>query len=183
MIEPTEKFSLSRRLFHWGIALLLLIQIPLAWYMTDLPDGPGKIQTFGLHKSFGMTIFSLAVLRLVWSWISQRPALPAGTPRWEKVLAKISQAILYLLVILMPMSGWMMSSFADAPVVIFGLLELPMLVPPDPARVEDFKEMHELQSYILFTVITLHFCAALRHHCIKKNNVLNAMMLFGDLRK
>ena len=176
MTISNQNFGSSRKTFHWGIAFFLLLQIPLAWYMVDLPDGPDKIETYNLHKSFGITLFSLAVLRLVWTILSKRPRLPADTPMWEKVLAKISQAILYILVILMPVSGWMGSSLADIPVRVFGLFTLPMLVTPDKTRVEDFANMHEIQSWILLTIISLHVIGALKHHFIKKDELLRSML-------
>ena len=146
--------------------------------MVDLPDGPGTIKTFNLHKSIGITLFCLAVSRLIWALLSSRPPLPADTPLWEKVVAKSSQAILYILVMLMPLSGWMGSSFAGFPVRVFGLFTLPMLAEPDKTRVESFTDMHEIQSWILLTVITLHICGALKHHFIKKSNILIAMLPF-----
>jgi cytochrome b561 len=78
-----EKFTFTTRLLHWSIAAVLLIQIPLAWYMTDLPLGPDKFAKYALHKSFGMTLFTLAVVRLVWALIGKRPQLPPGTKLYE----------------------------------------------------------------------------------------------------
>jgi len=181
MIEPTEKFSTSRRFFHWAIAAILVFHIPFAWIMVDLPDGPAKIENYALHKSLGIILFSLGVARLVWALLSRRPKLPTDTPRWEKALSKVGQAILYLIICLMPVSGWMMSSFADSPVTVFGLITLPMLVPPDLSRVEDFANMHEIQSWILLTVLTLHIIGAMKHHFNGRNHVLRAMLPFGDL--
>lgn len=182
MTEPAASFNATRKFFHWSIALILLFQIPFAWYMIDLPDGAEKISDYNLHRSFGITLFSLAVARLVWALLSRRPPLPADTQRWEKVFAKISQAILYILVCVMPVSGWMMSSLADAPVTIFGLFTLPMLAEPNKEAAETFHEMHEMQSLILLAVISLHACGALKHHYIKGNNVLRSMLPFGRLR-
>jgi cytochrome b561 len=157
---------------------LLILQVPLAWYMVDLPDGPGLTKPYNLHKSIGMTLFSLAVVRLIWALLSSRPPLPTDTALWEKVTAKTSQAILYFLVMLMPVSGWMGSSLAGIPVHVFGLFTLPMLTEPDKTRVESFADMHEIQSLILLTVITLHLCGALKHHFISKDNILNSMLPF-----
>ena len=121
-------FRRPRLAFHWAIAAMLLIQVPLAWYMIDLPEGASRDSNYGLHKALGMVIFAVAVLRLVWALISKRPPLPPEVGTVEKVLAKLSQAILYIMVILMPISGWLMSSAAGKPVDVFGLLTLPMLV-------------------------------------------------------
>jgi cytochrome b561 len=174
--HPAQNFSLVRRIFHWTIATLLLIQIPLAWYMIDLPLGTDKFSKYGLHKSIGMLLFVLAVSRLVWTLVSKRPALPATTPLYEKILAKLSQALLYALVILMPVTGWLMSSAANVPVVVFGLIRLPNLVEPDKAFMEGMQSAHEIQSIILLMITTVHILAALKHHFVTRNNILCSML-------
>ena len=172
----TRTFGTGRKFFHWAIAALLLVQIPLAWYMTDLPDGADKLENYALHRSFGLVLLSVGVARLIWALISNRPRLPVETPLWEKVLAKVTQAILYILICLMPISGWMMSSLADQPVTLFGLITLPMLVAPNAETMESFQDMHEIQSWILLGAIALHAGAALRHHFIKRDNLLRSML-------
>lgn len=179
MNQPTAastQFNPGRRFFHWTIVLLLLVQIPLAWHMIDLPLGPDKLSKYSLHKSIGMLLFSLAVCRLIWALLSSRPALPAETPLYEKILAKVSQGLLYIIVISMPVTGWLMSSAANVPVVIFGLVELPSLVQPDKAFMEGMQNAHEMQSLVLLTLVSLHILAALRHHFIKRNNILRGML-------
>jgi cytochrome b561 len=171
-----QRFGFGRRAFHWSIATLLVVQIPLAWYMIDLPLGPDKLGKYALHKSIGMLLFTLALCRLIWALFSNRPALPATTPLYEKVLARISQALLYILVIVMPLTGWLMSSAANVPVVIFGLIKLPSLVEPDESFMESMQGAHEIQSLVLLTLTTLHILAALRHHFVKKNNILHTML-------
>ena len=170
------RFGAGRKFFHWSITAFLLFQIPFGIYMTDLPLGPDKLEKYSLHKAVGMTIFSLAVLRLVWVLFSKRPPLPATTPFYEKALVKASQAILYILVCLMPLSGWMMSSAAGYPVSLFGLYTLPALIPPDETLVDGFIEMHEIQGWILMTVIALHVAGALRHHFLLKDDTLKQML-------
>jgi len=171
-----EKFTFTTRLLHWSIAAVLLIQIPLAWYMTDLPLGPDKFAKYALHKSFGMTLFTLAVVRLVWALIGKRPQLPPGTKLYEKILAKVTQGLLYLIVLVMPISGWIMSSAANVPVTIFGVLTLPSLVAPNEQLMESMEEVHEIQAIVLLTLVTVHFLAGLKHHFIDRDNVLHSML-------
>ncbi|MDG1462698.1 MAG: cytochrome b [Gammaproteobacteria bacterium] len=174
--QAGRKFGAARKFFHWIIALFLLLQIPLGLYMTDLPLGPDKLEKYSLHKAIGMLIFILAISRLAWAAISQRPPLPVTTPLYEKALVKGLQAILYIIVCLMPLSGWMMSSAAGYPVNLFGLLTLPGLIEPNKELVEGFIQMHEMQSWILFGAIGLHFIGALRHHFLLKDDILNSML-------
>jgi len=171
-----DKFSLPARTLHWSIALLLLFQIPLAWYMTDLPLGPAKFENYALHKSIGMLLFALAVLRLVRAVLGTRPPLPAGTPLWEKILAKATQGLLYLLVILMPISGWLLSSAANVPVVVFGVLKLPMLTEPNKEFAAGMASAHEIQGWILMTLVLLHIGAGLKHQFVNKDDVLHSML-------
>jgi len=171
-----ETFSTGTRWLHWSIAGLLLLQIPLAWYMIDLPLGADKFAKYGWHKSLGILLLSLAVIRLIRAMLIQRPALPADTKLYEKILAKATQGLLYLIVIIMPISGWVMSSAANVPVTVFGLVTLPSLVEPDKALMESMKQIHEIQSYVLLTLVTLHLMAGLKHQFVDRDNVLHSML-------
>lgn len=171
-----EKFSFTTRLLHWTITAFLLIQIPLAWYMIDLPLGPDKFAKYALHKSFGSVLFTLAVARLVWAIIGSRPQLPPNTKRYEKILAKTTQGLLYLLVIIMPISGWVMSSAANVPVTVFGVIALPNLVEPNEQLMEIMQNVHEMQSIALLSLVTFHVVAGLKHHFLDRDNVLHSML-------
>jgi cytochrome b561 len=171
-----EKFDFTTRLLHWTITAFLLIQIPLAWYMIDLPLGPDKFAKYALHKSFGAVLFTLAVARLIWMIISSRPQLPPDTKRYEKILAKSTQGLLYLLVIIMPISGWVMSSAANVPVTVFGVIALPNLVEPNEQLMEIMQNVHEMQSIALLSLVTFHVVAGLKHHFLDRDNVLHSML-------
>ena len=170
------KFSFTTRLLHWAIVALLLIQIPLAWYMTDLPLGPDKFAKYALHKSFGMLLFTLAVMRLIRAVIGTRPPLPPETKLYEKILAKVTQGLLYLIVIVMPISGWVMSSAANVPVTVFGVIALPSLVEPNEQLMDIMENLHEMQSIALLTLVSVHILAGLKHQFIDRDNVLYSML-------
>jgi cytochrome b561 len=171
-----ETYPTATRFFHWAIALLLLVQIPLAWYMIELPLGAEKFARYGLHKSLGMTLFTLAVIRLVRAILIKGPSLPADTKLYEKVFARITQGILYLLLVVMPITGWLMSSAANVPVILFGMIELPSLVAPNKEFMEGMQNVHEMQSYLLLALITVHLLGGLKHQFLLKNNVLYSML-------
>ena len=116
------KFGVVRQFFHWVVVLVLLVQIPLAWYMIDLPMSPDKFAAYAWHKSIGVTLFSVMVLRVAWSIVSRRPGLPETMPRWQAFASFAVEFMLYLLVILMPITGWIMSSAANTPVSVWGSL-------------------------------------------------------------
>jgi len=176
MSNSANTFGTGRKFFHWVIAGVLLIQIPLAWYMVDLPLAE-KAGPYNLHKSIGIVLLALGVARLIWALFSKRPKLVA--PWYEKALSKVSQAVLYLLICLMPLSGWIMSSAAGFPPKIFGLVQLPPLMAADESRVEGFVQMHEIQSYILLTALALHLIGAIRHHFLLKDDVVKRMLPGG----
>ena len=169
-------FGAGRKFFHWSIVLFLTFQIPLGLYMTELPLGTDKLETYSLHKATGMIIFTLAISRLLWSMFSTRPPLPRSTPLYEKIFVKVLQGILYLVVCLMPLSGWMMTSAAGYPLSIFGLFTLPPLIDANKALVDGFIRMHVMQSWILMGAIALHFAGAMRHHVLLKDDTLKNIL-------
>jgi cytochrome b561 len=177
-----KKFGRISQLFHWLIAAVLLGQIPLAWYMINLPLSPDKLGTYAIHKSIGMVLFSLAVARLVWALLAKRPTLPDSMPRWQVIASKAVEGLLYLLVIVMPITGWLMSSAANFPVSVFGMLTLPDLVAPDEGLMETLKRAHMMQSRALILLAGIHILAALKHHYIDKDHVLMTMLPWSSDR-
>ena len=168
--------------FHWIIVLLIINQWVIAEHAASLPKGPRLIAALGWHKSFGITILLLAVLRLGWRWMNPVPDLAAETKPWERTLAKLSHGLLYALIFLLPLSGWMMSSARSFPVSWFGLLQLPDLVTPDPALFERLRDLHHLLFKVLVVVAALHVAGALKHHFIDRNDVLRRMLPFGRVK-
>jgi cytochrome b561 len=171
-----KEFGPIAKFFHWLIAAILLGQIPLAWYMIDLPMSPDKLGTYALHKSIGVTLFTLAVTRLVWALLTVRPKLPDAMPRWQIWASKIAEGFLYFLVIAMPLTGWLMSSAANFPVSVFGLFTLPDLVAPSETLMETLRGAHEKQSIALMVITGIHALAALKHHFVDKDEVLISML-------
>jgi cytochrome b561 len=177
------RFGWLSQSFHWSIALVLLGQIPLAWYMIDLPLSPDKLGTYALHKSIGMTLFALAVGRAVWAVLAKRPALPDTMPRWQVIASKAVEGLLYIIVIVMPITGWLMSSAANFPVSVFGMFTLPDLVAPDETLFENLRRAHMMQSRLLIALAGIHILAALKHHFIDKDNVLMSMLPWSGTGK
>ena len=182
MATTMTKFTVPARIFHWLVALLIAIQIPLAYYMIALPLSPEKLGNYALHKSIGCTIFSLAVLRLLWRWLNPPPPLPKDMTPLEQALARGTHWLLYGLIFAMPVAGWLNSSAANFPVSVFGLFTLPNLVDPDPTLQQRFELAHRIMAYSLFALLGLHIGAALLHHFVRRDNVLNAMLPLAKLR-
>lgn len=165
--------------FHWLIVGLIIVQYTLAEIAEDLPLGLEKFRTLALHKSFGITILTLAVLRLAWRWMNPTPELPNTLKPYERVLARFTHFALYLLLFAQPITGWMMSSAANFPVSYFGWFTLPNLLAPDKELQHLLHEVHENLFRILVALAVLHVAAALKHHFWLKDDVLKRMLPFG----
>ncbi|HWP94191.1 MAG TPA: cytochrome b [Gammaproteobacteria bacterium] len=172
---PTRYGAIAQT-FHWLIVALVIVQFALGHMADDMPLGIQKLATLARHKSLGMTILMLAVLRLAWRLRDPPPPLPAGMPDWEKRAAHITHALLYILLFALPLTGWLMSSAKNFPVSWFGLFTFPDLVAPDPELEEVLEETHEMLGWLLAATAVLHALAALRHHFIRHDDVLRRML-------
>jgi len=164
--------------FHWVVALLILTLLAVGFIMSDMENTPDKFKLYGLHKSVGISVLTLALVRLMWKAVNVAPLLPATLHRMEKLLAHAGHALLYVLMIAMPLSGWLMSSAAGVQVSVFGWFLLPDFVAPDKDVKDFFREAHELLAWALIVMISLHVLAALLHHFYYRNNVLRRMLPF-----
>lgn len=169
------------KFFHWTIVVLIIVQYTLAEIAEDLPLGLQKFKTLALHKSFGLTILTLAVVRLLWRGMNPTPELPNTLKPYERVLARFNHFALYLLLFAQPITGWMMSSAANFPVSYFGWFTLPNLVAPDKGLQELLHEVHENLFRVLVALAVLHVAAALKHHFWLKDSVLKRMLPFGSV--
>ena len=171
-----QRYGAVAQLFHWVIVALIITQFVLAIKGGDLPLGPAKIAVLAQHKSVGMTIFMLAMLRLLWRLVNPVPALPATTPRWQRVGAHLSHWALYTLILITPLFGWMMSSARNFSVSWFGLFTFPDLIQPDRPTYDLFHEIHEILAIAILCIAVLHAAAALKHHFFDRDNVLRRML-------
>lgn len=171
-----RRYGAVAQLFHWVIAVLILFQFGLGWYMEDLPIGPQKFDLYQLHKSMGLTILALAVLRLGWRLFNPAPPLPASMARWEQLAARTSHALLYGLIFLQPVVGYLQSNAANFPIVLWGVLPIPALLPENEALADALVAVHSWGATALAIVVLVHISAALRHHLWLKDDVLRRML-------
>jgi cytochrome b561 len=172
--------SLTKAL-HWIIVILIINQWVIAERAEEL-KGLEKLQALSWHKSFGMTILMLAIIRLVWRWMNPVPDLRAETKPWERVLAKVSHVLLYALIFALPLTGWMMSSARNFPVSWFKQFQFPDLVAPSDQTFHQMNDLHHLLFGVLVVVALLHIAGALKHHFIDRNDVLKRMLPFGRVK-
>jgi cytochrome b561 len=164
---------------HWLIALLIICGFALGWVMTDIPGfTPTKLKYFSWHKWIGVTVFALAVIRVLWRATHVPPPLPAGTSRLATGGAHAVHALLYLLMLAIPITGYLYSSASNIPVVYLGLIPLPRLIDPDPVLKETLKTLHVTLNYTLLVLVSLHVLAALKHQLLDRDGVLARMLPF-----
>jgi cytochrome b561 len=171
-----SRFGAVAQLFHWTIVVLIVTQFGLALRAESLPNGPAKIGVLAQHKSVGITIFALAIVRLAWRLMNPVPPQPTSMPRWQQIAAHVSHVALYSLILIIPLLGWFMSSARNFPVSWFGLFTLPDLVSPSRPAFEFFRAAHETLAITLLVLALVHIAAALKHHFIDHDDVLRRML-------
>jgi len=171
---------------HWLIAAGIVANVALAWIWPHVADDRVR-PAIDMHKSIGITLIGLAILRLLWRLTHRPPPLPTGYQRWEIHASHITHWLLYALLFAMPLSGWIMdSAYKDAathPMFLYGLFEWPRistimrLGPPHRDRVHDlFGAAHIWCSYLLYGLVGLHIGGALKHQFLDRENELQRMM-------
>lgn len=178
---PTRWGGVSQFL-HWLIVLLIIGQGVVGLTMGDLTNGPSKIQVYALHKSFGLTVLALVVLRVLWRLYAGAPAPVPGTPTWQARIASLTHWALYALLFAIPISGWVLNSAAGFPLQYFGLFNLPALAGRDHDLHELAENAHETLFWILVALALLHAAAAFYHHVFLRDATLARMLPRGWLR-
>ncbi len=178
LLNTPRSYGSLAKLLHWGIVALILVQFYLAESADELPDGAEKLAVIARHKSLGVLLLALAVLRIGWKLANRGRPMPAGSGVLRKAAAA-GHGLLYLLLLAQPISGWAMASAAGAPVAFFGRFALPALAPQNRALHERLGDVHETLFWVLAAVAALHAAAALYHHFALKDDVLKRMSPFG----
>jgi cytochrome b561 len=162
--------------FHWLTAGLIALTLPVIWTVFALPDGPLKDRLLVVHRSLGVIILFVVVLRLLWRAFHPAPPLPDELPAWERRAARISHWLIYALLIAMPVTGYVSSAAIGHPISFFGVIELPQLVPTDRPLFLLTDKIHLRLQWALYGLLLLHVGAALRHHFRLRNDVLRGML-------
>ena len=174
--NSADTWGAAARGFHWLIAALILAQFVIGSVAEEMKLTPAKLDLFVWHKSIGVTILLLAVLRLGWRLGNPPPAPPAGTPHWERVLASLGHWALYALMFAVPLSGWLVSDSSKVPFKAFFLVPMPDFITADRALQEAAEDAHEALVMTLLVVAIVHIAAALRHHFLLHDDVLRRML-------
>lgn len=181
-----RKYSGVAIALHWLVAAGIIVNIALAWVWPHLADAQVR-PAINMHKSIGITVLGLALIRLLWRLTHRPPALPTSYERWEITLSHLTHWLLYALILAMPLSGWIMdSAWKDAathPLFLFGLFEWPRIAAIthlDLATRDTlhsvFGAAHAWLAYLVYGLVTLHIAGALKHEWIDREPELRRML-------
>ena len=178
--NTTSSWGSGARAFHWILGFTIIGMLAFGWWMNHFPARPERFFYRNIHADIGYVVLLLAVLRLIWRAFNPTPALPADTPRWQRVAAWISHGALYVVLILVTMLGWAHSG-AHTPDYSswFGLFHVPQITSPDKATADAFEERHIFMAYVLLALIVLHLAATAWHHFVRRDRVA-ARMVDGE---
>lgn len=172
-----SRYNRTARSLHWLIAVLLLGQFVFGWWLGDIPrNTPARGYYVNLHKSAGMLIGLLIVLRIVWRLKHSAPPLPQSLPRWQQWLAAASHLGMYLCMVLMPLSGYLASNFSKYGVKFFNTFLLPPWGNDDKQLYAVFNQTHKITAVVLLALVVLHVLAALKHG-LRRDGIMSRMWI------
>lgn len=178
-VRYDETYTSTAIGLHWLIAALIVCGFALGWVMTSIHGfTPAKLRYVSWHKWIGVTVFALAALRILWRASHRTPPLPRGMATWQRAAAHLVHALLYVLMIAIPVTGYLFSSASNVPVVYLGIVPLPRLIAPDPTLKVIFKTAHLILNYGLAALVLAHVGAALKHQWIDRDGTLARMLPF-----
>ena len=181
-METPGRYTSTAVVLHWLLVLALLAQIGFGWFLGDVPRGtPERTIYVNLHKSTGMVIGVIILLRLYWRLTHPAPPLPLSMPRWERMAAHWSHVLLYVCMIVMPVSGYVASNFSKYGVNFFNSVKLPPWGVDDATVYGFFNGTHIVTSFIFVTLIAVHVLAALQH-LVRRDGVFSRMWPAGARR-
>jgi cytochrome b561 len=198
MNNTVQRYTKTAIILHWVVGLLIIAMLALGLWMSGLPKDAPKTATFdlfnwglytvtlpepvsvrtfyfNLHKSIGITVMALILLRIFWRLTHVAPAFPDTMKGWEKILADLGHKALYVMMVVLPLSGFIMSIYSKWGILWFGL---PLVDGLDNPQLRDFfKAVHEISAWIILALIVVHVAAAIKHKLIDKDEVMKRMSL------
>lgn len=177
-LRNTEtQYGSVTKFLHWFLIVTVILMLCIGFFYEDLPSRAMRGWLMWFHKSLGITILVAVVLMLFWRFCNPKPKWPENMPLWEQYLARITHTLLYLVIILMPIAGWTMSTAANKAPRFFGLFvaRAPM-VPINKHLARTASHMHEILGWTIVVLLAIHVLGALKHHFIDKNNILKRML-------
>jgi cytochrome b561 len=163
---------------HWLVAFLITLSFSVGLYMTGLKLSPEKLRIYSWHKWAGVTILMLVLFRLVWRSTHRVPGPPAGMPVWQHRAAQAVHGLLYALMVIVPLSGWLMSSAKGFQTVYFGVVPIPDLLSKNKQLGDTLATVHKVLNFSMAGLVLAHAAAAIKHHLFDRDDVLVRMLPF-----
>lgn len=175
--NSTTQWGWPAKLLHWIGALMILLLLVHGWWMTHLTPRPERLANYAGHAALGYDLLAIVILRLLWRWLNPVPALPVDLKPWERLGARLSHFLLYLLMLIVSLTGWVVATTARTPMTkdVLGLNVPPLVTAVDRPVRQWIEESHMVLAYFLAAVVIIHVLGALRHHLVKRNDVLRRM--------
>ncbi len=170
------RWGVVSQLFHWTCAALVIALGAIGLYMTELSSPVAKIRIYALHKSLGITLLALVALRLLWRWTRPAPGPVPGMSRHLRLAADGTHGLLYVMMIAMPLSGWLYNSASGYPLQWFRRFNLPALAGKDEQLARLAHALHEYGFWLLLVLVVGHVGAALYHHLFLDDGTLHRML-------
>jgi cytochrome b561 len=175
--NTTQAYGLISKSLHWLIAALILFLIGLGWFMVDLGYyDPRSQSSLHWHRSLGLLALLLALVALAWRSVSRPPPYEQNLPRWQRVAASSAHGLLFLLMLLLPLSGYLISTSAGEAIPLFSGIALPAFFNISQTLRDWAIDSHYYLAYGGLGLIVLHAAAALKHHFIDRDNTLKKML-------
>jgi len=180
MRNTTSTWGSVARWFHWVLGAAVIGMLAYGWWMNHIPARADRVFHRSIHADIGYVVLVLMVIRLIWRSINPTPSLPADTPPWRRIAARISHGALYAVTIAVAMLGWAHSGahkpdYADW----FGLFRVPQITSPDKAVADAYEDRHIFMAYVLLALIAIHIAAAIWHRFVDRDRV-TSRMIGGD---
>lgn len=172
--NTSSSYGLVAKLLHWAIGIMLIGMIVVGFSMSGISDPEVKGKIYNLHKATGVLLLFLISLRFLWMLINSKVLLPSELPQWQKIAATVNINMLYLLMFLMPLSGFLMTILSGRSIDVYGLFNINSFL-QNPTFAKVFYAIHGNSAFILAGLVILHILASMYHHFVRKDNVLKRM--------
>ena len=171
----TDRYTRTAIALHWSVSALVITALCMGWIMTDMDRTPLRLEVFDWHKWVGVTVLALFFARALWRLTHPAPP-PLPMPAWQRRAAQFLHGLLYAMLLVQPITGWIYSNASGRPIVYLGLVPLPNLVDKNRALAHTFREIHSDGGMVLAIAVGLHLLAALKHHFIDRDDTLRRML-------
>jgi cytochrome b561 len=169
-------YTVTARVLHWITAALVLTMVPLGFVIANEWGGSQQERLYDLHKSVGALLIPVVVIRLIYRLFESPQPLPADIPAIQQFAAHAMHWVLYTLLIVQPLVGWIGTSAYPAPVPVFGWFELPSIWWENRAFSDRMMQLHRWLGILIGILAVLHIAAALHHHFVRKDRILMRML-------